>query len=81
MIYTQLIKIFLKKEKKHYKLMLNMFSKNNNFLQNILFVPIYVILVTIFHYLFAVTHFIFETFLYFFNREQFVENIKNIDKS
>lgn len=66
----------LKKEKNHYKRMIKLFKEVKQIGGKLIAFPIIFILITFFHYCFAFMHAMFETFLFFFNKEQFNINMK-----
>lgn len=80
MSYTQLLKIMLKKEKVHYKRMIELFKEIDGIGGKCIAFPLMLTLITFFHYCFAFMHCGFETFLYICNRNQFDCNIKVMTK-
>lgn len=81
MSYTELLKIMLNKEKLYYNRMFSLFNKVNGIGGKLLAYPICFLFITVFHYCFALMHFLFESYLYLFNHEQFVCNIKKETKT
>lgn len=74
-----LIKIIYKKEKVHYKRMKLLFLEMENVQQKIISFPLLFIFVSIFRYAFALMHYTFEFLLFFVNKDQYKQNIKNIN--
>ena len=81
MQYTKLIKILWIKEGKHWGRMGDMLKAINSLPGKIISWPILCVIISVFHYCFAVMHFLFETFLYFFNHNQYQRNMLNLEKS
>ena len=71
---TNLIKVFLLKEKKFWKRTWDM-HKKFNWLGKLSVFLVSLIIITIAHYSFALMHFLFECFLWLFMRGQFKLNL------
>lgn len=80
MKYTSLIRIMLSKEKIHYKRIFGVFNRIKGWSGKLISWPILFFTITFFHYCFAFMHFMFETFLFFFKRGQYDENMRNLYK-
>ena len=74
-----LLEIVLKKEVVHWKRMWQMFSIMEGLAGKLISYPIIVALITVFHFAFAGMHLLFEIFMFFFFRDQFKQNIVNIN--
>ena len=75
---TTLLEILWKKEKIHWKRILQMFKKFNGWVSKLTFGLIVATFITIFHYLFAIMHTFFEIFLFIFARQLFKANLQKM---
>ena len=81
MRYTKLIWILWQKEIKHWSRMFDMLGAIHSVSGKLISWPILSIIISFFRYCFAGMHFLFETFLFVFNREQFNENMRNLERA
>lgn len=77
-IKTNLIKLFLLKERVHWKRIKLGFRQFDGLAGKILGGGIITVFITIFHYIFAFPHFIFECAMWCFVRGQFKMNMVNL---
>jgi hypothetical protein len=75
---TTLLSILWKKEKIHWKRIVQIFSKINGWIFKLTFGVIVAILVTLFHYAFALMHTLYEMFLFVFARQAFKANLQKL---
>jgi len=75
---TTLLSILWKKEKIHWKRIVEVFGKINGWVFKLTFGVIVAILVTLFHYAFALMHTLYEAFLYIFFRDAFRANLQKL---
>jgi hypothetical protein len=75
---TNLISILWKKEKNHWKRIMEMMNKFNGWVSKLTFGLIVAIFVTIFHYIFAIMHTLYEVFLFIFARQAFRANLQKL---
>lgn len=79
MNYIVLIRLMINKEKTHYLRLFSLFSQCDGFVGKLIAYPIIFMLITFFHYCFAAMHFMFETYMFFFNKEQFILNMNKLN--
>jgi hypothetical protein len=73
-----LIKLYLLKERVHWKRIKIGFMIFNNWFAKILGGGLLTLGITLFHYIFSIPHFIFECIMYYLNRHQFKLNMVNL---
>lgn len=75
---TNLVTILWKKEKIHWKRIMEMMGKFNGWVSKLTFGLIVAFFVTIFHYIFAIMHTLYEIFLFIFARQAFRANLQKL---